>query len=147
MPATDDPSRNFSAFVYNGLPAYTNGAFTAVPQDLESLPVYHWVMRPADFTSLLAYSADQYANNNTLNTLLARRYYNFEGALVYDGKVYDHVEIRLRGGNSRYLGAGKRHFRFKFPSGYAFKAKDNKGRSAQWSIFQNNPDALLTIVE
>ncbi len=129
VPATDDPSRNFSAFVYNGLPAYTNGAFTAVPQDLESLPVYHWVMRPADFTSLLAYSADQYANNNTLNTLLARRYYNFEGALVYDGKVYDHVEIRLRGGNSRYLGAGKRHFRFKFPSGYAFKAKDNKGRA------------------
>jgi hypothetical protein len=129
VPSPDDPSRNFAVFVYNGVPPYTNGAFAAVPEDLESLPVYHWIMRPADFNSLLAYNgADQFANNNALNTLLARRYYNFEGALVYDGRVYDHVEIRLRGGNSRYQGAGKRHFRFSFPQGYAFKAKDNKGR-------------------
>jgi hypothetical protein len=127
-PAADDPSRNFAAFVYNGTPPYANGQFTAIPQDLESLPVYHWIMRSADFDRLMAYNAaDQFANNNQLSVLLARRFYNFEGALVYDGKVYDHVDIRLRGGNSRYNGAGKRHFRFKFPRGYPFAAKDNKG--------------------
>ncbi|HWB06063.1 MAG TPA: lamin tail domain-containing protein [Verrucomicrobiales bacterium] len=127
-PAPDDPSRNFAAFVYNGLPGYTNGTFSTGPAELSTLPVYHWIMRSADFDRLMAYATDQYANNNALSTLLARRYYNFQGAMVYDGKVYDHVKVRLRGGNSRYMGAGKRHFRFKFPKGYAFEAKDNKGR-------------------
>lgn len=128
-PAVDDSSRNFAVFVYNGLPGYSNGSFAASPTELASLPVYHWVMRGTDFDKLMAYNgADQFANNNALNVLLARRYYNFQGALVYDGKVYDHVKIRLRGGNSRYNGTGKRHFRFKFPNGYAFEAKDNKGR-------------------
>jgi hypothetical protein len=127
-PAPDDPSRNFAAFVYNGLPGYTNANYSTGPAELSTLPVYHWIMRQTDFDRLVAYSTDQFANNNSLDTLQARRYYNFQGAMIYDGKVYDHVKVRLRGGNSRYGGAGKRHFRFKFPKGYAFEAKDNKGR-------------------
>ena len=128
-PSVDDSMMNFACFVYNGVPDYTAGTQVFSSATLETLPVYHWIIRSADFNRLLAYSAgDQFNNNSDLNVLLARRYYNFEGAMVYDGKVYDHVEVRLRGGNSRYMGAGKRHFRFNFPKGYAFEAKDNRGR-------------------
>ena len=130
VPAANDPARNFACFVYNGVPAYVNGGTVILPPDLESLPVYHWLMRSGDFDQLMAYNgADQFANNKDLNVLMARRFYNFEGSLVVDGKVHDHVHIRLRGGNSRYLGAGKRHFRFKFPKGSPFLAKDEKGRA------------------
>jgi hypothetical protein len=130
VPAPDDATRNYACFVYNGVPAYVNGAVTVLPADLESLPVYHWLMRPADWDRLLAYTGpEQFPNNKDLNVLLARRYENFLGALVVDGEVYDHVEIRLRGGNSRYTGTGKRHFRFVFPRGRPLLARDEKGRA------------------
>ena len=130
-PPADDPSKNLALFVYNGVPAYAGPGGTFTSAQLTTLPVYHWLMRPADRDGLLAYTNanfDQFANNPNFNILLGRRHYNFEGSMVYDGKVYDHVRVRLRGGNSRYNGAGKRHFRFKFPKGYPFAAKDNKGR-------------------
>jgi Lamin Tail Domain/CotH kinase protein/Concanavalin A-like lectin/glucanases superfamily/Bacterial Ig domain len=124
LPAADDPRKNFAAFVYNGVPAY--GAHT--PATLNTLPAYHWITRPADFTALLAYAGgDQIANNNGLYNLLARKYENWEGALVVGDQVIDHTLIRLRGGNSRYMGAGKRHFRFKFPKGTPLQAEDNDG--------------------
>ncbi len=128
-PLPDDPNLNHAVFVYNGVPDYSGPTALYTKSALETLPVYHWIMRPEDRTSLLAYvAAEQFANDPAYASLLARRYYNWAGAMVYDGKVYDHVAIRLRGGNSRYNGAGKRHFRFKFPKGNAFEAKDQKGR-------------------
>jgi hypothetical protein len=128
-PSTDDSVKNYAAFVYNGVPNYTNGTLSFSSAQLQQLPIYHMMMRSGDFDRLQAYNAaDQFANDAQLVSLLARRFYNFECAMIYDGKVYDHVELRLRGGNSRYTGAGKRHYRFKFPKGYAFAARDNKGQ-------------------
>jgi hypothetical protein len=128
-PAADDPSRNFACYVYNGVPAWNGGSAAFSPAQLETLPVYQMMMRSGDFDALLAYniSAADQLNDNQLTSLLTRRFENYQCAFVYDGKVYDHVNVRLRGGNSRYLGNGKRHFRFKFPKGYPFMAKDNKG--------------------
>ncbi len=131
VPLVDDSAKNFAYFVYDGVPAYQTPSGTFGPTSLLSLPVYHFVIHPADFEAMNAYTVNfqvSLGNLQDLYALLARRVYNFEGAMVYDGKVYDHVEVRLRGGNSRYNGTGKRHYRFKFPKGYAFKAKDNKGR-------------------
>ncbi|RYD75409.1 MAG: hypothetical protein EOP84_18350, partial [Verrucomicrobiaceae bacterium] len=85
-------------------------------------------MRASDFSSLLAYnSGDQFPNNIGLNVQEARRYENFEGVLVFNTQVVDHVVVRLRGGNSRYMGTGKRHFRLKFPKGTPLYAADEKG--------------------
>jgi hypothetical protein len=124
LPATDDPRLNFACFVYDGVPAY--GATSAAA--LNTLPAYHWITRASDFSALLAYNgAEQFPNTNALYTLLARKYENWEGALVVGDEVIDHTLVRLRGGNSRYQGAGKRHFRFKFPKGTPLQAEDNYG--------------------
>ncbi len=124
VPAADDPRKNFAAFVYDGVPAYSTFTSAAI----RSLPAYHWLTRTADFNALLAYNAgDQFINTPDLNVLQARRYENFEGALVVGNEVIDHTVVRLRGGNSRYNGAGKRHFRFIFPNGTPLHATDEAG--------------------
>ena len=130
LPYADDPSLNWAYFSYNGVPAYTSGANTFTPAQLTSVPVYHFIMREADRLTLMAYNgAEQMANSIALNALQARRRENWECALVYDGKVYDHILTRLRGGNSRYMGNGKRHLRINFNKGYGFEARDEKGRA------------------
>ncbi len=128
VPSTEDPRRNFAAYVYNGVPSYTGGGTTFSTATLNTLPVYQWLTRASDFSSLLAYTgAEQFANTIDLNVLLSRRYENWEGALVVGDQVLDHTLIRLRGGNSRYNGTAKRHLRFKFPKGTPLEAADEQG--------------------
>ncbi|MDB6071374.1 MAG: hypothetical protein JWL81_2545, partial [Verrucomicrobiales bacterium] len=130
LPYADDPSLNWAAFSYNGVPNYVSGATTFTTAQLTTVPVYHFLMRETDRLTLMAYnSGEQMANSIALNALRARRTENWECTLVYDGIVYDHINTRLRGGNSRYQGSGKRHLRINFHKGYAFAAKDEKGRS------------------
>lgn len=129
VPAENDPRKNFALFVYDTLPVYTKGTTIIPPDTLSTLPVYHWLTRATDYAALLAYtSTNQFANNADLNNLLARHYENIEGALVVGDQVIDHTLVRLRGGNSRYMGNGKRHMRFKFPDGTPFQATDEAGR-------------------
>ncbi len=129
VPSADDPRKNFAYFVYNRAALYTSGGQTFAPSTLETLPIYQWIMRSADVTRWMAYSgADQFVNTSDLNVLLARRYENFEGTLVVGDQVLDHVVTRLRGGNSRYNGSGKRHFRFNFAKGTSLDAADEAGR-------------------
>ncbi len=144
VPHADDPSLNFACFVYNGVPDYVASAASVDPagagkvwpkEMLESLPVYHWLIRPQDMQALRAVNAsEQFPNNETDNVLAARRAEDWEGALVHDGIVYDHVGVRLRGGNSRYgdnegrFTFGKRHYKFRFNDGHEFQARDEKGR-------------------
>ncbi len=129
VPAADDPRKNYAFFVFNRIPIYTAGSQVFAPATLNTLPIYQWITRPADMTQLMAYNgADQFANTAALNALLARRYENFTGTLVVGHQVLDHVRVRLRGGNSRYLGSGKRHFRFNFAKGTSLDASDEAGR-------------------
>ncbi len=130
VPGTDDPRKNYAYFSYNGVPAYVAGGQVYGAGVLDTLPVYHWITRASDFSSLLAYAgAEQFVNNADLNVLRARRFENFEGALVVGDQVVDHTVTRLRGGNSRYVGTGKRHFRFKFPKGTPLAAADERGNA------------------
>jgi hypothetical protein len=129
VPAPADPRKNFAFFVYDGVPTYVAGSASFSPATLNTLPAYHWLTRAGDFSNLLAYNgAEQFANTPALADLNARRFENFEGALVVGDQVVDHTLIRLRGGNSRYNGNGKRHFRFVFPKGTPFQAADEAGR-------------------
>lgn len=129
IPSATDPRRNFAAYSYNRVPTYTAGGSTFGPASLESLPVYQWLTRASDFSSLLAYnSSEQFANSISLAALEARRNENFVGTMVVGDQVMDHTEVRLRGGNSRYYGSGKRHFRFNFPKGTYLEARDEKGK-------------------
>ncbi len=153
VPYPDDRSLNFAYFVYNGVPDYVASTRSVHPdgaghvwskETLTSVPVYHWLIRPQDMLTLQAYNgSEQFTNNGTDAELAARRAYDWEGAMVYDGVVYDHVRARLRGGNSRYgdfdgrFPRGKRHYKFRFNKGHYFAARDEKGDlyERKWRVF------------
>ncbi|MBN2507227.1 MAG: lamin tail domain-containing protein, partial [Verrucomicrobia bacterium] len=123
-PFEDDPSLNFAYFVYDGIPAY-EGCSAEV---LESLPVYWLITRDADMTHCTAWlnGGDQLPQDLGGVRNAGRLHYNWEGALVYEGVVYDHVTYRLRGANGRYHN-GKRSFRIRFRNGHYLEARDQDG--------------------
>ncbi|MCA9217525.1 MAG: tandem-95 repeat protein [Planctomycetales bacterium] len=119
VPYADDASRNFAYFVYDGVPEYNGHSVEA----LNSLPVYHLIARAEDVTSVMAYSSrDQLVQGTQV-----RFSYNWPAAFVYNGKVYDNINFRLRGANGRYHLAGKRSMRFRFNDGSYMQAHDQDG--------------------
>lgn len=131
-PFEDDPSLNFAYFVYDGVPAYGG---TPGPQ-LESLPIYFLLTRAADFDACTAYNSAYQLPQFTGNVANEARFvFNWPGAFVCDGEVYDHVRYRLRGANGRYQ-PGKRSFRIRFNQGRFLAAKDEFGQpyARKWSI-------------
>ena len=141
VPYADDPSLNFAYFVYNGVPDYfaaasaQGGSRTYPAEDLTTMPVYHFITRQADLAECLAYSGNRMSGNGNP----ARRVYNWEAALVYNGQVYDHIRYRLRGANGRYHGAGKRSMKFRFNKGDHLEARGLDGKKYR------NPWRVLTV--
>jgi hypothetical protein len=134
VPYADDASLNFSAYVYDGVPEYVaatrsvtgRAGYVHAKEVMNSLPVYSLITSAADLAKCIAYdSADQIPANN----FESREAFNWDGAFVYNGTVYDHIRYRLRQRNDRYGGAGKRSFRFRF----------NRGNYAQFYDFEGNP--------
>ena len=121
-PYDDDPVPNFAYFVYDGVPAWHGAVQPGVTSveyygaDLmRSLPVYHLISKKTDVESCTwqsRYTGDEY---------------QWDGALVYDGEVYDHVRYRARGGVWRYA-MGKNMWKFDFNRGHRFEARDDYGR-------------------
>jgi hypothetical protein len=120
VPYTDDGSPNFAYFTYNGVPAWT-GAFhpgvtapvTFSPALQQSLPTYQLIARSDDVIN------SQYDSN-----------YNgqhFYGTMIYNGRVYDHIQFNNRGEWSTYV-AGKNKWRFHFNTAHQLQALDNWGR-------------------
>jgi len=132
VPYLDDPSLNFACYVYNGVPSYTastrsvlGAPHTYSQEVMTSLPVYSIITRQADFDECVAYDGgDQIGTGYTE----ARQKYNWECAFVYDEVVYDHVMYRLRQFYDRYLGRGKRCFKFRFKNGHYLQAHDSFGK-------------------
>lgn len=134
VPYADDDSLNFACFVYDGVPPYRVETRTVQPggppyvysrELMNSLPVYFLITRNEDLMHCYAYDgAYQIPKGNEA----ARDAFNWEGAFVYEGIVYDHVRYRLRQANDRYGGAGKRAMRVRFHKGYYLRAKDRYGR-------------------
>jgi hypothetical protein len=131
VPYADDASLNFAYFVWNGVPDYVAntrsvlGAPHTYPASvLTSMPVYHLLTTPADFSQAVAYnSADQIPRDN----YDARDAYNWTGTFVYEGVVYDNVGYRLRQRNARYSGSGKRSFKLRFNAGHYPRFRDMQG--------------------
>ena len=90
---------------------------------MQSLPVYHLIARSEDVTEMMAYrSSDQIAQGTQ-----ARFAYNWPAAFVYNGVVYDNINMRLRGANGRYHLQGKRSMRLRFNDGDYFQAHNQDG--------------------
>lgn len=117
-PYPDDEQPNFAYFVYDGLPSW-NGSFTPAgttetfPGSLfEELPAYHLIANNTDVIN------SQY-NGGSDGV-------HQPGTLVYDGRVYDHIEFENRGEASTYV-SGKNKWRFHFNRARRFRARDNWG--------------------
>ena len=63
---------------------------------MAALPVYHLITRPQDYSDCLAYAT----SNQLVNGHWSRWVENWEGAFVYDGKVYDltHTDVTATAG-------------------------------------------------
>ncbi|MFM1768321.1 MAG: hypothetical protein RJA22_850 [Verrucomicrobiota bacterium] len=124
-PFEDDPSLNFAYYVYNGVPDYLGFSGAS----LQTLPVFTLITRDADINQCGAWfnTGDQLPQGVASGRNLGRLFFNWEGAMVYDGEVYDHIHYRLRGANGRYH-PGKRSLRYRFNPGRYLDAKDQFGQ-------------------
>ena len=133
-PQLDDPSLNFAYFVYNGVPEYTasqrsvhpDGAGHVYPRSvMTSLPVYHLVTAPSDFSMCKGYNSSHRIPKSNKDS---RSEFHWYGTFVYEGVVYDHIKYRLRQANDRYGNInGKRSMRFRFNHGNLFQPRDLNG--------------------
>ena len=122
VPYADDPQPNFAYFVYDDVPSWTGAVQPGVDAPvaygtnvMRSLPVYHLISSKVDVeqcTWIRKYGGSDYL---------------WTGTLVYDGKVYDHINYRARGGVWRYA-MGKNMWKFNFHRGHRFQARDPYGR-------------------
>ncbi|HUF63051.1 MAG TPA: lamin tail domain-containing protein [Verrucomicrobiales bacterium] len=122
-PFPDDARSNFAWFCYDGVPAWRGADRPGVTpakefsaETMNALPVFHLLARETD---VLSAQYDARYNDNV---------YRFEGALVFDGEVYDHVFYRVRGQYSTY-NTGKNKWRFRFHRGQLLNMRDHFGRS------------------
>lgn len=134
-PRLDDPQPNFAYFVYDGVPAWTGKAKPTSPEVtyptsvLAALPVYHLVTRVdehANAQQVPVIRADG-TSQNPAGGAYTHSLYNWQGALCYDGRVYDHIRFRARGGVWRFA-MGKNMWKFDFNKGHDFQARDDYGR-------------------
>jgi hypothetical protein len=133
-PAQDSGSPNFAYFVYDGVPAW-KGAVNPKSENpklrqpvsfgtnvMRSLPVYHLISKKSSIENVTWYEQAPWGDT------VARKTYNYTGTFVADdGKVYDHVRFRARGGQWRYS-MGKNMWKLDFPRGHHLQARDNYGQ-------------------
>ena len=129
VPYADDPQPNLAYFVYDGVPAWSGAIHPngAEPQNqvveyseevMNRLPVYHLISKKSDVET--ATWLEKYGGGE----------YKWWGTLVYEGKVYDHIRYRARGGCWRYS-MGKNMWKIDFNRGHEFEARDDYGQLYQ----------------
>ena len=122
VPYMDDPQPNFAYFVYDGVPAW----YGAIQPGVSPVVLYGTdVMRSLPVYQLLSKKTD--VENCTWRERYGGDDYKWYGTLVYDGKVYDHIRYRARGGVWRYS-MGKNMWKFDFNRGHSFQARDDYGQ-------------------
>ena len=144
-PYADDPQPNFAYFVYNGIPDYTGKAtptspdvtynFNTLPPLQRKVSVYQLITTRNDHVSAQSIpnsSTGQYGGSD----------YLWQGTLVYDGVVYDHIRFRARGGVWRYA-MGKNMWKFDFNRGHRLEARDSFGKEYPHSWSKLNFSSLI----
>ena len=126
-PYADDTQPNFAYFVYDGVPDWTGADQPGVTDPvtynsdlLTSIPVYHLI------TTSESHKDSQHIPGSSRRSGYTGSDYQWEGSMVYDGEVYDHIRYRARGGVWRYA-MGKNMWKFDFNRGHSFEARDNYG--------------------
>ena len=121
VPYADDDSPNFSYFCYGGVPALSSAVRPGVtPVNTFSAAT----MSKVRAWHLLSDAAD--VQNCQYNAAFNDGTYRFQGTLVIDGKVYDHILYRVKGQNSTF-NTGKNKWKLKFNRGRLLRMPDNYG--------------------
>lgn len=120
-PHGDDPSANFAYFCYDGVPAWTaavqpgvTAATTFPAATMGKIRPWHLLANPTD------------VQDCQTNPAYNDGVYRFEGTLVADGVVYDHVFYRVKGQYSTY-NTGKNKWKFQFNTGRLLQMPDDYG--------------------
>ncbi len=141
-PYADDPVPNFAYFVYDGVPPQyaaiqpgsadpTKAAVVQYPPEVMArVPVYHLITKRSEAEDATWYS--KYDGD----------LYKWHGTLVYEGKVFDHISFRMRGGVWRYS-MGKNMWKFNFLRGHRLHARDDWGRKYDASWDKLNFSAII----
>ncbi len=142
-PYEDDTQPNFAYFVYNGVPSWTGAArpgttdpVTYSSELLESIPVYQLI------TTRKSHEDAQFIPNSTRSSGYTGSDYLWEGTMVYNGRVYDHINFRARGGVWRYA-MGKNMWKFDFERGHSFQAHNNYGDEYRTSWDKLNFSSII----
>lgn len=136
VPYPEDPQPNFAYFVYNGVPEWrgaiqpgaagTNGVVITVPSNsMARLPVYHLITKKTSTEYATGWAMA--GSSGGISNRYTGDIYFWPGTLVYDGKVYDHIHFRARGGVWRYSMV-KNMWKIDMNRGHDFEARDNWGR-------------------
>jgi hypothetical protein len=133
-PGPDAAVPNFAYFVYDGVPAWRGAVdpqsshpkkrqpITFGTNVMRSLPVYQFISKKTSIENTTWFNQPPFGDE------AARKKYNFTGTFVADdGKVYDHVGFRARGGEWRYA-MGKHMWKFDFNRGAHLQARDDFGQ-------------------
>ena len=128
-PVRDSVTPNFAYFVYDAVPPF-QASIDGGPVGIQSfdftqmrpLPIYHLIATQADVADALFIPPSAISEGYVGNE------YPWFGTLVYNGKVYDHITFRARGGSTRYA-TGKNMMKFNFNRGHRFQAVDDYGRA------------------
>ena len=142
VPYADDPQPNFAYFVYDGVPAWTGAVrpamtpdFTVSSNEMNRLPLYQLIAKQSAVLTATGW------NPGAPNNQYGGDDYLWLGTLVYDGRVYDHIRYRMRGGVWRYAMA-KNAWKFRFNRGHDLQARDDWGRQYKtlWRRLSFRPD-------
>ena len=144
VPYSDDGQANFAYYVYDALPAWTGAAQPGVttpvtysPELLGSVQVYQLI------TTKVHHEESQYIPDSPDSSGYTGQEYLWDGCLVYDGEVYDHIRYRPRGGVHRFR-MGKNMWKFDFNRARGFQARDDYGRRYDTAWDKLNFSALIT---
>ncbi|MCA9211874.1 MAG: tandem-95 repeat protein [Planctomycetales bacterium] len=134
VPYADDLQPNFAFYTYDGVPEWTGAVSPGETEQvtfssdlLNTIPVYQLI------TTRVSHLDSQFLPGAERRSGYAGSDYLWEGTMVYDGKVYDHIHYRARGGVWRYA-MGKNMWKFDFNRGHRFQAKNDYGEeySTEW---------------
>jgi hypothetical protein len=133
-PDAQDSEPNFAYYVYNGVPGWS-GAIDPKSNDPKKRQATNFspeIMRRIQAYHLISKSTS--VENATWLEQPRDNEYKYTGTFVFEGKVYDHVRFRARGGDWRYA-MGKNMWKIDFNKGHYFEARDDYGQKyrTRWS--------------
>jgi hypothetical protein len=146
-PASDEQS-NYAYFCYNGVPDWKGAinpassdpklktAVTYPSTNLQSVPVYHFISHKTSVENVTWNEPKEWGSGETRND------YHYTGTMVVDGKVYDHIAFRARGGEWRHA-MGKNMWKFNFLPGHRLEARDNYGKPYRFKWDKLNLGACI----